>query len=165
MTERPDPTPQTHHVLHISAVALLATRSTGKYGTIDEFDGLDWSIGCPSTTGFEGWQECTGDHAGFDVDDEDSPAYDLDGEIEIHGVLHEHNYVGWTVPFEGCVVSENDALSDYVYDIAKVYGPGDYLIEDDWDEYEMNISALCMVDGSPLPEPGWFDRNAVVAEY
>ena len=113
--------------------------------------------------GCHGWQECREDHAGFDPEDEESPAFDLieDDEIEIHGVIHTWRYGwGWTVEFPGCVVAANDAVHEYAEEILQEYGPGAYLVDDDWDDSSLTLDAVGLADGSPLPEPGWAARNA-----
>lgn len=135
------------------------TRYESRWGSHVEIP-MRYSITC-YPGGCNGWQECWEDHTGFDPDDEASPAFDaISGdEIEIHGVPHEwRDGWGWTVPYPGCVLAAQD-LGDYAEDIGLEYGPGAYLVDDDWDDGEANISPISMADGSPLPEPGWSARQ------
>ena len=117
----------------------------------------EYDYTCP---GCEGWQECREDHSGFDIEDESSPAFDvLEGdEIEIHGVNHTYRWSwGWTTVYPGCVLRDADT-GDEVFEIARVFGPGDYLVEDDWDDGTPYVTPVSMADGSPLPEAGWAER-------
>lgn len=142
-----------HHVLTISDVVVDQGEIVDYNTTLTCFPG-----GC------EGWQECREGHKveGYDEDAnvgpydcaEEAPWADKD-EFVFHGVMHEWRYGwGWTVPFQGCVLAVND-FSDGAYDIMVAFGPGEYLIEDEWDDTEVWIYALSMADGSPLPEEGW----------
>ena len=64
-----------------------------------------WSIECLDGNGCSGWIECDGDHAGYDPEDEASPAFDCYEDVEIHGVPHDWQWdYAWTIPYEGCVV-------------------------------------------------------------
>lgn len=128
-------------------------------GTALELGDYSLSIRC---NGCSGWQECDGDHTGFDPEDEDSPAFDRYEDVEIHGESHEWKWGhSWTVPYVGCVLAGNDGWQDSAYEILRTYGPGEYAIDEDWDDTDVYIMAVSMADGSPLPEEGWADRVAV----
>lgn len=114
-----------------------------------------------------GWIECreehtvdgyTGPNDGPYDSGEDAPWADKE-ETEFHGVMHTwRSGWGWTVPYPGCVLAEQDT-SDNEHDILMEYGPGAYLVDEDWwDETSVTISPVSMADGSPLPEPGWAAR-------
>ena len=122
--------------------------------------GYEYTISCP---GCVGWQECPEYHAPVRCDDpecclgaddeEDCPNSHEDPH-EFHGVSHTYRWGhGWTVPYPGCVLAAQD-LGDDVYEIARTYGPGDYLVDDDWDDEWATITPVSMADGSPLPLGG-----------
>lgn len=144
----------------------------GLWGSVRYDLDYESSITC-TTTGCNGWQECREPHVvegydgpndGPDDSEEDAPWADRE-EFEFHGVLHTwRGGWGWTVPFVGCVLAEQD-LADYIHDIYAEHGPGEYLVDDDWwDETHSSISAVSMADGSPLPAGGWAQRNAKPTE-
>jgi hypothetical protein len=125
-------------------------------------------VECP--VGCNGWQECTEDvHKvpGYDgvndgpyESDEDAPWCDEE-EYEFHGVLHtwNGNGYGWTIPFNGCVVSAND-YSD-PYDIPE--RAGKWLVDDDWDDSTVSLTGIVEMESDkvrgtlvrPVPERGF----------
>lgn len=101
-------------------------------GHAEDDPDFDLTLTCSDPAACPGWVECDGDHSAATEQDHDDA---LDGEeVMLHGVAHEHHYgFGWTVPFEGCAVVAND-WSDYAWDIARDHGPGEHLVEPDWDD-------------------------------
>lgn len=138
-------------------------------GTIQrkQAEDVSYTIDCP---GCDGWQECHKDHDTHDVDACLTPDTEPcicdpneDDEFDFHGVTHTYRWgAGWTVPYQGCVIAgSEDTITDFVYETAYTYGPGSYIIEDDWDFYDLYLSVVSMADGSPLPEAGvWWEANA-----
>lgn len=160
------------HTLTLTVTEPPRWYDAGRWGW--QVDMGEWgaSITC-YPGGCNGWQECreehsvdgyTGENDGPDDSDEDAPWADEE-EFEFHGVLHEwRSGWGWTVPFNGCVVSVADSLSDFADNILREYGPGEYLVDDDWGDDSLDdLMAVSMVDGSPLPEKGWLQR--VIGEH
>ena len=95
-----------------------------------------WSIECLDGNGCSGWIECDGDHAGYDPEDEASPAFDCYEDVEIHGVPHDWQWdYAWTIPYEGCVVQgANVDPPDELYEHETVqYRPGRWVVDADWD--------------------------------
>lgn len=104
----------------------------------------DWEVACTRPERCNGWEECSKDHPGMDPTDEESPAYDQYEDVEIHGILHEWQWsYGWTVPYVGCIVNSGLAdLFDSVYEIARDSGPGEYRVDDDWDDGDCYLAAI-----------------------
>lgn len=125
MTELADEKAQRGHLLHVT---------TGGGHTIQEPE-WKFSIECVDPTSCGGWQECDGDHDGYDPEEETSPAYDEEEDVLIHGVLHEWRY-GWTIPYEGCPVADalNWSTIDSAWDLAQQHGAGVHVVDDDWDD-------------------------------
>lgn len=127
----------------------ILTITTTEDHTADDPD-YRWDVECLAPEKCDGWQECLEPH---EVDgksaasgpydcDEDAPWCDED-EYEFHGVLHTWRWGnGWTVPFEGCVVSANDSTCDSVYDIAREHGAGRYQVDDDWDDETCYLTVI-----------------------
>lgn len=97
------------------------------------------TIECDVPGGCGGWQECREDHAGYDPDGEDSPAFDTLEDVVIHGVSHAWENSTWTIPFEGCSVAEWADLCD-LWD--GIDGPGRYEVDADWSETECYLSVV-----------------------
>lgn len=104
-----------------------------------------------------GWQECHEPHEvdGANAGDgpwrasDSDPWADLD-RFTFHGVEHEwHGGYGWTVPFHGCVVAENDSVGDFAQEIGREHGEGTYAVMDDWDD---GLSALDVIERVTPPE-------------
>ena len=132
-----------------------------------EADDISFIIDCP---GCDGWQECTEDHGTHFPEDCPTPEEECycdpceGDEFEFHGVLHTFRWTAndWTVPYPGCVVKANESVDEFVVEIAYIYGPGSYLVEDEWSDYDVYLTAVSMADGSPLPaENEWWDANAI----
>jgi hypothetical protein len=105
------------------------------------------TVYCLTPAKCEGWEECAGDHTGYDPNDEDSPAYDQEEDVEIHGVLHNwHGSHGWTTPFVGCVVAANDGIHDAVYEIGRYDGAGLHLIDTEWEDYDCVVTRVTVED-------------------
>ncbi|QTJ65003.1 hypothetical protein HYG77_04905 [Rhodococcus sp. ZPP] len=124
---------------------------------------FDYDLECPGQPHCNGWMECEKPHEfdGFDAangpddcidgcgDDEDAPC-DCENlpwsglfEFEFHGVVHtwRHGY-GWTVPYRGCVVLDNDGL-ETADEITIDQPPGRYLVNDDWqDEHHVYLELV-----------------------
>jgi hypothetical protein len=107
-----------------------------------EWPHFDWDITCVVPELCGGWQECQEPHAvdGESAADgpydasEDDPWFDLE-EFTFHGVEHTwRGDYGWTIPYEGCVVSANDYVADEVHDIGVEHGEGTYVVDDEWDD-------------------------------
>lgn len=115
-------TPERGHVLTI-------TRSAD---WDHEDPAYDFAITCVEPKLCNGYWECSGDHSGFDPNDETSPAYDEE-EFQIHGEWHTYRYsIGWTVAYPGCVVATCDSLGDSAHWIADEHGPGHFIVDDEW---------------------------------
>lgn len=105
---------------------------------VDE-DREGFTIECADPAHCAGWIECTGDHTGYDPEDEESPAFDEWEDVEIHGVFHDwRRGYGWTVPYPGCVVAAEaveapDELWERV-DGDYLLKPGRWVVDDDWDD-------------------------------
>jgi hypothetical protein len=93
----------------------------------------DFKITCWAPSTCEGWIECSGDHAGYDPEDEESPAFDEYEDVEIHGLLHEWRN-NWVVPFPGCIVDASEWIDD-AREIARQEGPGTYWVASEWGGY------------------------------
>lgn len=145
--------------LHTLTITDATTSSyVGSYGRRIELE-YELSIDCP---GCDGWQECS--------ECRDVPSYDDDSwgdtqddeEREIHGVWHTWHWGwGWTTAFPGCVLRAQGNLHEWAWDICAAYGPGSYLVDDDWDDDDglVSLRAVSLADGSPLPGPGWAARQ------
>lgn len=123
----------------------------------DDFDTPGWQfeITCLAPTKCGGFQECPDEHQVAGVSaadgpdaDESAPWFDEE-EFEFHGVMHEWRYgFGWTVPFDGCVVS--DALNwncDSAADIADRHGAGVHVVDDEWDDSSCTLIWVKTVEG------------------
>lgn len=105
-----------------------------------------WRIACLTPATCTGWMTCAGDHS----DAPDDP-YDLeDGEVEIHGVIHEYHMGEWTIDFPGCVVAAAvfDWGSDTASDIAHDHGPGTHVVDNDWDDSDLTLIYIETVSGN-----------------
>lgn len=161
------PSKKTHHVLHVEMGT--PERYTAFGGVVKYDTDYGYSIECP---GCNGWQECREEHSvegydglndGPDGSPEDAPWFEEE-EFIFHGELHTWHWGhGWTVAYKGCVVRANESGDD-ANNIALTYGPGDYLVGEDWDDETVYLTALCMADGSPLPEGGWLERTIAALE-
>lgn len=104
-------------------------------------------IECSNPAACPGWQECrSGDHAGFDPDDERSPAFDEFEDVEIHGVLHDWRRGYWTVPFKGCPVVANFDCD--IYGLPSPLRPGRWRLEVDWDDEDVYLTVAAGADGT-----------------
>ncbi len=99
---------------------------------------FDLKLTCSDPAACPGWTECIGDHSAATDEDVDNG---IDGdEVVLHGVAHGYHYgYGWTVPFKGCPVVENDWV-DEARDIARDKGPGSYRVDAEWDDECMTIT-------------------------
>ena len=121
----------------------------GRYGYQIELGDYEWNLECP---GCNGWQECPEDHP---ISEEE----ELDDVHEFHGVLHTYRHShGWTVAYPGCVALDQDNLGDFVRETLLTYGPGTYLVNDDWDDTECYFE-LVPREGQELPPEGWAQRQ------
>jgi len=129
--EQVSETAQHGHVLAIEVDAAYAERFPN---ASTEFR---WSVECLDRASCVGWQECNDSHEmpGEPCNDgpwgseETAPWYEED-EYKFHGA--EHTWTpgyGWTIPFDGCVVAENDADCP-VYPMR----PGRWVVHDEWDD-------------------------------
>ena len=140
------------HALHITVTDRWTYM---RYSIQREEVEYDYTLTCP---GCDGWIECHDDHprrcdhpecADFDICDEDESNDEI--EQEFHGALHTYRgWNGWTLPYKGCVLADKGSLGEIAHDLALEYGSGDYLIDDDWDDTEVYLTAVSMADGSPL---------------
>ena len=133
---------ESYHRLVLTCAEKPYRYSTLGYHRI-ELGEYESAVVCPGPKYCHGWQECDGDHTGYDPEDEESPAFDQYEDVEIHGVLHEwkcgHN---WTVPYKGCVLEGRAwPWGDNVHDILMTYGPGEYVIDEDWDDTDVFVTA------------------------
>lgn len=112
-----------------------------------EYPSFEYSIECLNVDKCGGWQECRETHEVDGVSaadgpwncDENAPWEEYD-EFAFHGV--EHKWVewhGWTVPYPGCVVADNDFICDDAHDIALDHGCGRHEVEDDWDDMDCSL--------------------------
>ena len=157
--------PTLQHILVVSAEG--PHRWSGQFRDHLDVENYDWTLFCPGSSHCSGWQECTGDHTGYDPDDLDSVACDkYDEEVVIHGVAHEWKYGwGWTVPYVGCPVQASGTLGDDAHEILMTYGPGAYLVDDEWyDDTEVRLLATGLVGGLWLPPTGWIARAVAERE-
>jgi hypothetical protein len=111
-----------------------------------------YGIECVAPEKCGGWQECLEPH---EVDgksaadgpwscDSADPWCDED-EFEFHGVVHTWHYgYGWTVPFDGCVVQASDSGWGDLYEIARDYGPGRYVVADEWDDTDCYLTYVAV---------------------
>ena len=102
-----------------------------KYWPVTDEDAYTASVECSDPAACHGWIECDGDHDGYDVDDEDSPAFEQYDGFEIHGVWHDYNSYGWVVDYPGCPVAGN---ADLYVDGIPMDREGRYEVEDYWDD-------------------------------
>lgn len=127
------------HLLHVTE---------SKHHTPDD-PSWTFAITCLDPAKCGGWQECDKEHLGGDgVSAENGPWDDVpegaawadEDYFTFHGVEHEWRYGhGWTVPFEGCVVAEND-WTDSAWEIAREHGVGDHRVDDDWDDCSVYLA-------------------------
>jgi hypothetical protein len=111
---------------------LAITKSV--HWTPDEPD-WDFTIKCLTPNTCNGWIECLGDHAGYDPEDEESPAFDQYEDVEIHGMLHKwYATNNWVIPFLGCVVDASEWIDD-AREIARLEGLGTYRVAGEWGGY------------------------------
>lgn len=113
----------------------------------EEHPYFNHQIECLNVEKCGGWAECMKPHevdgksandGPWDADDDD-PWIDEE-EFTFHGVEHTWHYgYGWTTPFKGCVVAENDAACDYAHDIGVEHGPGRYVVDDEWDDTDCTL--------------------------
>lgn len=111
-----------------------------------------WSLQCSDPGVCPGWTECTGDHAGFDPEDDASPAYEKwDDDVMIHGAPHEYRYGhGWTVPDPGCPVVNNASFgSTDLPDGVDMTRPGRWEVDPDWDDTECTLALVRELIGAP----------------
>lgn len=147
------------HTLTIThAGPVTRTVPPGDYGYYRiDLGEWDWTLACPHPDG-HGWIECCEDHDGYDPEILDSP--DEDEEVIIHGAVHYWRLSFWAVDYDGCCILDFGATHDHASDILTEYGPGSYLVVDDWDDEGLaSLDAVSLADGSPLPEPGWSERE------
>lgn len=111
-----------------------------------------WRIECGDRAACPAWVKCDGVHADMDPEDEDSPAYDLWEDVEIHGVVHQWRWGhSWTISLVGCAAEGREGLMDLPDGIAHDR-PGRWLVDVDWDDDECVLSA---VEEAPvLAHPG-----------
>lgn len=140
---------------------------TGHRLVVEQIEGSDddpeytCTVVCLNPAHCYGWEECTGEHKGYDPDSPVSSAYDkFDEDVEIHGVLHEwkHGY-GWCVRFDGCVVADHvdGGWTDSGDEIAREHGVGTYEVDDEWyDATDLTLLFVSRIPAevdSPLPLP------------
>ncbi|MBB3040982.1 hypothetical protein [Nocardioides soli] len=122
-----------------------------------EYPHFKGTITCLVPTKCGGWQECPESHQieGGPVNDgpwdsdEDAPWFEED-YFTFHGVEHEWRYgYGWTVPFEGCCVADNDSSVDSVHDIGLENGEGTYVVDDEWDDTSCTLIVVERVSSRP----------------
>lgn len=115
-------------------------------------DEHDWDIKvtCLNPDRCDGWQECPGNHEQDGISaadgpwegDEDAPWFEEE-EWDFHGVAHTWRYgYGWTVPYPGCVVADNDNVREQGWEIAEEHGAGVYAVEDEWDDDYVTLNYL-----------------------
>lgn len=135
---------------------LVVTKSSD--WTEDEPD-WDWTIVCVAPERCGCWQECGESHEvegepeneGPWDSDESAPWYERD-EYVFHGVVHEWQGFGhgWTVTFQGCGVAANDWAGDSAAEIAHEYGEGVHVVDDDWDDTDLNLIYVETLPSIPL---------------
>ena len=92
-----------------------------------------WRVECSDPAACPGLIKCDGDHAGFDPDDEDSPAYGFFEDFEIHAELHTwHRDLDWCVDYPGCPLEDREI--EPPGDMPRPLKPGRWAVEADWDE-------------------------------
>lgn len=95
---------------------------------------------CSDPAACPGWIECRESHEGFDPEEEDSPAYDMYEDVEIHGVLHDWRWgYGWTLEYAGCplIMAEPDVPDDIPMDRT-----GKYLVDAEWDDTDCHLTRI-----------------------
>ena len=106
----------------------------------DRADYYHLAVECATPGGCGGWQECDGDHTGYDPDDEESPAYDQWDGVMIHGVEHEWQYDHvWAIPYIGCPFQEHSEIDTSGISTDT---DGRYTLDVDWDDTECYLTAL-----------------------
>lgn len=115
------------------------------------------ALGCPGGKHCIGRQECVRCRYADDPDDANP-----DIPTIRHGQRHwwTPGY-GWGVAYPGCVIEGSGAVRDAAGDILNAYGPGTYLIDDDWDDQGgCYLTAVIRADGTPLgySRQSWLDQ-------
>ena len=111
-----------------------------QYGDDPDDPAIKWRIECSDPAACPGWMECPENHAGYDPNVEESPAFDQYEDVMIHGVAHEwRTDYGWTVPFDGCPVQDG---GDDASDIAHEKGVGRWEVDDDWDDTTCYLTVI-----------------------
>lgn len=114
----------------------------------DVIDAYVVSVSCADPAGCPGWEECREDHAGYDYDDPNSPAYGEDEGVLIHGVLHDYRHGwGWVIDYPGCPVL--GFAPDQDFDEIDRTRPGTYLLDVDWDDDHCYMTAVERVSDTP----------------
>lgn len=135
---------------------VLVTRDEdyiARFGDDPDDPATKWTIECSDPSACEGWEECPGEHGGFDPNDEDSPAFDEYEDVEIHGVPHEWRWgYGWTVPYAGCPVMGGSA-DDAPAEVAAAQGVGRWEVDADWDDTDCYLILVPQSTDQELPTP------------
>lgn len=94
----------------------------------------------------DGWQECLQTHEVDGIEAHDGPWDAPEGApwadedyFEFHGETHQWLWHGWSTPYPGCVVADNDAVSDCAHDIGLALGEGTYAVRDEWHDEQMTL--------------------------
>lgn len=120
-------------VVHLDREFLRRLAALRRVTREDVQDAYMVTVECSDPAACPGWVECDGDHAGFDPDDETSPAYDEHEDVMIHGVLHGWQWgYGWTVDYSGCPVLGFADEQDF--DGLDRTRPGRWLLDVDWED-------------------------------
>lgn len=131
---------QHHAVVCLDRKYLRSIADHRRVTRADVQDGYMVTVECSDPGACPGWIECDGDHTGFDPDDEASPAYDEWEGVMIHGVPHDWNSWGWSVPYAGCPMTAFAREQDF--DGIDRSRPGRWLLDVDWDDDECYMTVI-----------------------